>query len=72
VRFIMAAALVNELVEATQNNQVRRLMMRWQKYELQVGVGGKRRYAGRWIARPENGTLAKQSFPPRQASTRIQ
>jgi hypothetical protein len=29
-----AAALVNELVEAKQNNQVRKLMMRWQKYEL--------------------------------------
>jgi DNA replication protein DnaC len=26
--------LVNELVEAKQNNQVRKLMMRWQKYEL--------------------------------------
>jgi DNA replication protein DnaC len=25
---------VNELVEAKQNNQVRRLMARWQKYEL--------------------------------------
>jgi len=25
---------VNELVEAKQNNQVRRLMIRWQKYEL--------------------------------------
>ena len=34
VRFITAAALVNELVEAKQNNQVRRLMARWQKYEL--------------------------------------
>jgi DNA replication protein DnaC len=34
VRFITAAALVNELVEAKQNNQVRRLMIRWQKYEL--------------------------------------
>ena len=29
-----ATALVNELVEAKQNNQVRKLMMRWQKYEL--------------------------------------
>jgi len=29
-----AAALVNELVDAKQNNQVRRLMARWQKYEL--------------------------------------
>jgi DNA replication protein DnaC len=35
-RFITAAALVNELVEAKQNNQVRRLMARWQKYELIV------------------------------------
>jgi DNA replication protein DnaC len=34
VRFTTAAALVNELVEAKQNNQVRRLMIRWQKYEL--------------------------------------
>ncbi len=34
VRFITAAALVNELVEAKQNNQVRRMMTRWQKYEL--------------------------------------
>ena len=34
VRFVTAAALVNELVEAKINNQVRRLMMRWQKYEL--------------------------------------
>ena len=32
VRFTTAAALVNELVEAKQNNQVRRLMSRWQKY----------------------------------------
>ena len=29
-----AAALVNELVEAKQNNQVRRMMARRQKYEL--------------------------------------
>ena len=29
-----AAALVNELVEAKQNNQVRRLMARWQRFEL--------------------------------------
>ena len=36
VRFTTAAALVNELVEAKQNNQVRKLMMRWQKYELFV------------------------------------
>jgi len=34
VRFTTAAALVNELVEAKQNNQVRRMMTRWQKYEL--------------------------------------
>ena len=34
VRFTTAAALVNELVEARQNNQVRKLMTRWQKYEL--------------------------------------
>src|SRR5665213_2213176 len=34
VRFTTAAALVNELVEAKQNNQVRKLMSRWQKYEL--------------------------------------
>jgi DNA replication protein DnaC len=34
VRFTTAAALVNELVEAKQNNQVRRLMTRWLKYEL--------------------------------------
>jgi DNA replication protein DnaC len=34
VRFTTAAALVNELVEAKQNNQVRRTMARWQKYEL--------------------------------------
>jgi DNA replication protein DnaC len=34
VRFTTAAALVNELLEASQNNQVRRLMSRWQKYEL--------------------------------------
>jgi DNA replication protein DnaC len=34
VRFTTAAALVNELVEAKQNNQVRKLMARWQKYEL--------------------------------------
>jgi len=35
-RFITAAALVNDLVEAKQNNQVRRLMARWQKYDLIV------------------------------------
>ena len=34
VRFITAAALVNERVEAKQNHQVRRAMARWQKYEL--------------------------------------
>ena len=34
VRFITAAALVNELIEAKQNNQVRKMMARWQKYEL--------------------------------------
>jgi DNA replication protein DnaC len=34
VRFTTAAALVNALVEAKQNNQVRRLMTRWLKYEL--------------------------------------
>ena len=34
VRFTTAVALVNELVEAKQNNQVRKLMTRWQKYEL--------------------------------------
>ena len=34
VRFTTAAALVNELVEAKQNNQVRRAMARWQRYEL--------------------------------------
>src|SRR6202011_3141882 len=34
VRFTTAAALVNELVDAKQNNQVQRLMSRWQRYEL--------------------------------------
>lgn len=34
VRFITAAALVNELVEAKQNGQVKRLMLRWMKYDL--------------------------------------
>ena len=34
VRFVTAAALVNELVEAKQNNQVRRMMARWQKHDL--------------------------------------
>jgi len=37
VRFVTAAALVNELVEAKQNNHVRRMMARWQKYEL-IGI----------------------------------
>jgi len=36
VRFATAAALVNELVEAKQNGQVRRVMSRWQRYELIV------------------------------------
>lgn len=34
VRFVTAAALVNELVEAKQNNQVRKMMARWQRYDL--------------------------------------
>ncbi len=34
VRFTTAAALVNELVEAKHNNQVRRMRARWQRYEL--------------------------------------
>jgi DNA replication protein DnaC len=34
VRFTTAAALVNELVEAKMDNQVRRAMAKWQKYEL--------------------------------------
>lgn len=34
VRFVTAAALVNELVEAKQNGQTRRMMARWQKYDL--------------------------------------
>lgn len=34
VRFVTAAALVNDLIEAKQHGQVRRLMARWQKYEL--------------------------------------
>lgn len=34
VRFVTAAALVNELIEAKQNHQVRRVMARYQKYEL--------------------------------------
>jgi DNA replication protein DnaC len=34
VRFIIAAALANELIEAKQNGQVKRLMMRWMRYDL--------------------------------------
>jgi len=34
VRFTTAAALVTELVEAKQNNQLRRVMARWMKYDL--------------------------------------
>ena len=34
VRFITAAALVNELVDAKQNGQVKRMMVRWTKYDL--------------------------------------
>ena len=34
VRFTTAAALVNELVEAKQNGQVRRVMTRWMKYDV--------------------------------------
>lgn len=34
VRFVTAAALVNELIEAKQNGHVRRLMLRWMKYDL--------------------------------------
>jgi DNA replication protein DnaC len=34
VRWVTAAGLVNELIEAKQNNQVRRVMARYQKYEL--------------------------------------
>jgi DNA replication protein DnaC len=34
VRFVTAAALVNELIEAKQNGQVKRLMMRWMRYDL--------------------------------------
>ncbi len=34
VRFITAAALVNELIEAKQNGQVKRLMLRWMRYDL--------------------------------------
>lgn len=35
-RFTTAAALVNELVEAKQNGQVRRVMTRWRKYDVIV------------------------------------
>ena len=35
-RFTTAAALVNELVEAKQHNQVKRVMAKWMKYELIV------------------------------------
>ena len=34
VRFITAAALVNELVEAKQNGQVKRMMAKWTRYDL--------------------------------------
>jgi DNA replication protein DnaC len=34
VRFVTAAALVNELIEAKQNGHVKRLMLRWMKYDL--------------------------------------
>lgn len=34
VRFTTAANLVNELVEAQQHNQVRRVLMKWMKYDL--------------------------------------
>jgi len=34
VRFTTAAALVNELVEAKQNGQVKRVMTRWMKYDV--------------------------------------
>lgn len=36
VRFVTAAALANELIEAKQNGQVKRLMLRWMKYDLIV------------------------------------
>ncbi|MFN7936980.1 MAG: IS21-like element helper ATPase IstB [Bryobacteraceae bacterium] len=35
-RFTTAAALVNELVEAKQSGQVRRVMARWRKYDVIV------------------------------------
>lgn len=34
VRFTTAAGLVNDLVEAKQNNQVKRVQMKWMKYDL--------------------------------------
>ena len=34
VRFAMAAALVNELVEAKQQLQLRRVLARWERYDL--------------------------------------
>ena len=34
VRFVTAAALANELIEAKQNGQVKRMMLRWMKYDL--------------------------------------
>src|SRR5664280_3527507 len=34
VRFTTAARLVNDLVEAKQNNQVKRVQMKWMKYDL--------------------------------------
>src|ERR1039458_5719366 len=33
-RFTPAASLVNDLVEAKQNNQVKRVQMKWMKYDL--------------------------------------
>lgn len=36
VRFTTAAGLVNELIEAKQQNQTRRVMAKWMKYELIV------------------------------------
>lgn len=34
VRFTTAASLVNDLVEAKRNNQVKRVQMKWMKYDL--------------------------------------
>ena len=34
VRFTTAASLVNDLVDAKQNNQVKRVQMKWMKYDL--------------------------------------